>query len=245
MGGGKKKQKERNTFQLPQLIETMVVCFLFVFFLALVNRFFNSSAGGRKCLQILIVSPLRNPSTSKTTAAPPSYSDDISFFFYPCRGEKSPVPLEIANIHFGMTFSLAILAVSSKCFLSFTTLLLLIFLLGLVWDVEADENEKFSPRTGQKVNSGLLPKGSCSSALPTPPPPPSMELVLIGMCGEHLERMIRDSQTPGDNARFCPGDQSRSLLLLRGKRLLRLRLRTSWVYRVLWNLQWKDRIMNV
>lgn len=51
---------------------------------------------------------------------------------------------------------------------------------------------------------------------PHPSPRCSVKLGLIGMCGEHLERMIRDSQTPGDNARFCPGDQSRSVLLQRG-----------------------------
>lgn len=166
-------------------------------------------------------------------------------FFLPLSWGKKPSPARNRQHSLWDDFQSRYPGCLLQMFLSFTTLLLLIFLLGLVWDVEADENEKFSPRTGQKVNSGLLPKGSCSSALPTPPPPPSMELVLIGMCGEHLERMIRDSQTPGDNARFCPGDQSRSLLLRRGKRFLRLRLRTSWVYRVLWNLQWKDRIMNV
>lgn len=152
-----------------------------------------------------------------TTAAPPSYSDDISclFFFTRVVGKK-PSPARNRQHSLWDDFQSRYPGCLLQKFSFFKTLLLLIFLLGLVLDVEPDENEKFPPRTGQKVNSGLLPKGSCSSPLPTPPPPPSMELVLIGMCGEHLERMIRDSQTPGDNARFCPGDQSRSLLLRRG-----------------------------
>lgn len=40
----------------------------------------------------------------------------------------------------------------------------------------------------------------------------SVQSDLIGMSGEHLERMIRDSQTPGDNVRFCLRDQTTTVL---------------------------------
>lgn len=40
----------------------------------------------------------------------------------------------------------------------------------------------------------------------------SVQSGLIGVSGEHLERMIRDSQTPGDNVRFCLRDQTRGVL---------------------------------
>lgn len=122
---------------------------------------------------------------------------------------QTGVLYEIMNNHSGTT----LVCLSKGLLQSFKTLLIFSGRGCQDW-----QEWKVSPKQtkGQLGKFFFFSEGAafwCSS-----PPWGSVQAGLIGMCAEHLERMIRDSQTPGDNVRFCPEDQTRSVLQRRKQR---------------------------
>lgn len=121
---GKEEEGKKTLFSSCSLSKQCL--FVSCFFLALVNQFFLTLLQGKEvftdfnCISTEESFHIQDNSCSSVIFQQDFLLFFVSFWFFfsfcPCQG-KSSVSLKIVNIHFGMTFHLSILVVSSKSFL--------------------------------------------------------------------------------------------------------------------------------